>query len=52
MAIPGELSCQNGDVAKYDSVLGWQCDIDSDTTDWAAINNIPADLANGDDDTL
>ena len=25
-----DLTCQNGDVAKYDAVLGWQCDLDHD----------------------
>ena len=26
-----DLSCSSGDVAKYDSILGWYCDLDSDT---------------------
>ena len=46
------LACQNGDVAKYDTLLGWQCDVDDDTTDWTALSNVPADLADGDHDTV
>lgn len=46
------LNCQNGDVPKWDAVLGdWICDIDSDTSDWATLANIPSDIADGDDDT-
>ena len=28
------LSCQSGDVPKYDNILGWQCALDNDTADW------------------
>ena len=34
-----------------DAVLGLTRDIDSDTSDWNALTNIPADIADGDDDT-
>ncbi len=45
------LSCSNGDVAKWDSGLSeWVCDVDS--SDWSILQNIPADIADGDGDTL
>ena len=39
-----DLSCQSGELAKYDVVLGWQCDLDNDTSDWNALSNVPAGL--------
>ena len=32
-------------------VLGWQCDVDLNSTDWTALTNVPADISDGDDDT-
>ena len=47
-----DLSCQDGELPKYDSVLGWQCGIDFDTADWNTLTNVPSGFADGvDNDT-
>ena len=48
-----DLSCQSGDIPKWDSVLSaWACDLDNDTSDWNGMANIPAGFADGiDNDT-
>ena len=43
------LQCLTGETVKYDPVLGWACGSDQDTSDWNALQNVPADLADGDD---
>lgn len=43
----GPLGCAVGQIPRSDDVGGWTCD----NEDWNELENVPADIADGDDDT-
>ena len=45
--------CLEGQVPKMQADGSWACvaDVDTTYTDWNSLTNVPADIADGDDDT-